>query len=156
MYNELEQDLDRKQVYDSLKRVEEVDFEAVRFIVLFNDGKVLLANSRKELKEIVSLKEAEIDKVMTLSDRTDRYVDWETQKRYKVGVNCCKDDEWYCSYVDEQYTVYVMAKNKNEAIDKAKQYAEERWGDQNNYFEPVWIYTFNPKKGDWSYESLVR
>lgn len=155
MYSELEQELDRKQVYDSFKRIEEVNFDEVRFIVLFQDEKALLVKDRKELKSIVSLKEAEIDKVITLSDKTDRYVDWETQKRYRVGVNCCVDDEWYCSQVDEQYTVYVMAQTKKEAIEKAKKYAEDRYGDQNNYFEPVWIYTFHPNKKEWSYESLV-
>lgn len=156
MYNDLEQDLERKSVYDTLKKMEEVDYESVRFIVLLENGRVLLANSRKELKEIVSLKEAEIEKVMTLTDKTDRYVDWETQKRFKVGINKCFDDEWYCSQVDEQYSVYVMSMNKKDAVEKAKQYAEERYGDQNSYFEPVWIETWHPNKKGWSHESLVR
>lgn len=156
MYNKQEQELERKQCNDSCKRVDEVEFESVRFIVKFVDNDVLLVNSRKELKEIVSLKEAEIEQIYTLTDKTDRYVDLETQNRYKVGVNKCVDDQWYCSNIDKQYTIYVMAKSKSDAVELAKRYAEERYSEGNDYFEPVWIETYHERERGWSHESFIK
>lgn len=144
-----------KEVTDSNTRLGDIDLENNRFIVEYHDRYKEVVKSRKELKELVSQKEAEIDNIYELVDKSDRYLDYETQTRYIVHINKMVEDEWYCQYVDEQYPVYVMAKNKKDAVDKALQYLKERLGEEyNSYLEPVTLDTYLPSQKGWKHESL--
>lgn len=144
-------------IHDSNKRLEDIDIKNYRYIVVYYNGMKELVARRKDLKDIINEKEAEIDLVLQLDNRTDRYVDWETKNRYRVGVNESYDDADYCSCVNEQYTIYVLAENKKDAIEKAVKQCNERYNEEDRfYYDAVWIDTYHVNKEAWSHETLVR
>lgn len=50
-------------------------------------------------------------------------------RKYKVLINSMYDDADYCTNIDEQYTFYVEARNRQEAAKTALQLAQVKYGE---------------------------
>lgn len=140
---------DKKIIDDGLTRLCDIDFTNIRYLVLLESYEVTLIKSRRELKQLISSNEGEIKTIYQLSDRTDRFIDYEDYNKYMVGVNVYEENEFYCEYIDKQFTIYVLAESIKEACDKATQKVIEMSGSITARFEPVWIKQYDFKNDKW-------
>lgn len=139
----------RKIIEDNYTNLDELDFENNRYLIILERGTKGLIKGRKELKEFLKEYEAEVDTIIELTNKTDRFIDYEINNRYKVGVNILKDDYDYCEYVDDQYSELVLAPSVDEALKLAVNQTKSTYNDSDARYKPVWIERFDARKKEW-------
>lgn len=140
----------KKIVEDCYKNLDELDILHHRYIIILSNGVKGLIKDRKELKEYIETNKAEVEEVIELTNKTDRYLDYEEENRYRIAINALKDDSWYCTYVDKQFSQLVIASDTNEAIKKAIEQSKSYYDyDKDVRYEPVYVEQFNPINKEW-------
>lgn len=135
---------------DCFKKLNEIDIESYRYLVIFVKGTKALIKNRKELRLFIDQYEAEIDEVIEITNKSDRYLDYETRNRYRVDVNALMDDQWYCEYVDEQCRQFVMAPDTESAMLKAIEKTKSIYsGNVDVRFKPVNVEKYDSVKKEW-------
>lgn len=91
------------------------------------------------LKEIGS-KVVDILKIESVYNEHENYIKY-SKDNYYVGVNNLSEDEWYCTSVDKQYPVYVLASDEADAMIKAIEYVRKEYKGLlvSDYLEVAWV-----------------
>lgn len=145
----------RKIVSDCYSKLDELDILNHRYIIILSNGVKGLIKDRKELKEYIKSNKAEVIEVIELVNKTDRYLDYEDENKYRVIVNALKDDSWYCEYVDKQFVQLVIASNINEAIQKAIEETKSYYDyDKDVRYKPIKVEQFNLINKEWKVVSF--